>query len=276
MLDLMLQPFLACLILTGILAYLGLHILERGVIFVDLALAQIAALGAAAGFVLGYEFGTFQGYLVSFAFTLLGAFVFSVTRVKKAPIPQEALIGIAYVVAASAAILVLDKAPEGAEHIKEMMVGNILFVNAGDNMKMFLLYGAVGIFHVVFRKRFFEISFHPLDAEKQGISIFFWDFLFYAVFGVVVTSAVRLAGVLLVFCFLIVPSVCAALLTRDINSRIFLGWGVGALVSAIGMFLSASLDLPTGPVLACTFGICLSLLGLGRLAVPKADRGVHF
>ena len=207
-------PFAASLILTGIHAYLGVHVVERGVIFVDLSLAQIAALGATIALLLPISGGDPHGpvvYWVSLAFTFIGAAVFSTIRGQRARIPQEAIIGICYAVASAAAILAMSKATSESEHLKDMLVGNILAVSWPEVGTTAALYGAVGLFHYIFRHKFLAISMDPERAEREGISIRFWDFLFYASFGFVVTSSVAIAGVLLVFCYLIVPSVAAML-----------------------------------------------------------------
>src|SRR5439155_2171679 len=201
----LLAPFVASLILTGIHAYLGVHVVERGVIFVDLALAQIAALGASVAVFVGMDPPGRAAYWISLTFTFLGAGIFAFARSSRGHIPQEAFIGIAYAVASAAAILLMSKATGETEHLKDMLVGNILAVSRHDVLNTAVLYGVIGIFHYVFRRRFLLISTDPEQAEAQGMSIRFWDFLFYASFGFVVTSSVAIAGVLLVFCYLIVP-----------------------------------------------------------------------
>ncbi|MBI4669471.1 MAG: metal ABC transporter permease [Elusimicrobia bacterium] len=266
MLDLMILPFLACLILTGIHAYLGIHVVERGVIFVDLALAQIAALGSVVAVLVGCGLHSTHAYLMSLGFTFVGAAIFSLTRFKKADVPQEAIIGIVYIVSAAAAILVLDRVPSDAQHIKEMLVGNILFVSGGQVLKTFLLYAAIGALHFVFRKKFIMISCRPDEAQKQGISIRLWDFLFYMTFGFVVTSSVELAGVLLVFSYLIIPAVCAMFFTRDFGKRLALGWTLGTVASSAGVWASATLDLPTGAAIVCVFGILVLGSGMAKYA----------
>ncbi|MBZ5552961.1 MAG: metal ABC transporter permease [Acidobacteriia bacterium] len=258
----LLMPFLASLILTGIHAYLGVHVVERGVIFVDLALAQIAALGAIVAILMGMDPHGTGAYWLSLAFTFLGAIVFSLLRVRHARIPQEAIIGIAYAVASAAAILAMSKATGETEHLKDMLVGNILAVSGREVGKTALLYGAIGLFHFVFRKKFLLISINLAAAEAQGISTRFWDFLFYASFGFVVTSSVAIAGVLLVFCYLIVPSVGAMLFADRIGRRLAIGWTMGTLVSALGVYFSVELDLPTGATIVCTFGGVLAFMFL--------------
>jgi zinc/manganese transport system permease protein len=262
-------PFVASLILTGIHAYLGVHVVERGVIFVDLSLAQIAALGTTIAVLAGIEPHGHSAYVVSLAFTFVGAAVFSTIRGQKARIPQEAVIGITYAVASAAAILAMSKSMEQTEHLKEMLVGNILTVSWPEVAYTAVLYGAVGLFHYLFRRRFLLISLDPRAAEAQGLSVRFWDFLFYASFGFVVTSSVAIAGVLLVFCYLIVPSVGAMLYAKNIGSRLAIGWTMGTVVSALGVYLSLKLDLPTGATIVCTFGIVLVLMSVVRVLLPS-------
>ena len=263
----LLAPFVASLILTGIHAYLGVHVVERGVIFVDLALAQIAALGATIAVLMGMDPHGRNSYWISLGFTFLGAAIFSLARSRRSHIPQEAFIGIAYAVASAAAILAMSKATGETEHLKDMLVGNILAVSWAEARRTALLYGAVGLFHYIFRKKFLMISINPRGAEEQGISIRLWDFLFYASFGFVVTSSVAIAGVLLVFCYLIVPSVGAMLFADRIGPRLAIGWTMGTLVSALGVYLSVVIDLPTGATIVCTFGCVLVLMFIVHLLV---------
>jgi len=260
-------PFVASLILTGIHAYLGVHVVERGVIFVDLSLAQIAALGAAIALLLPVTCGDAHApavYWISLGFTFIGALVFSTIRGHRARIPQEAVIGICYAVASAATILAMSKATSESEHLKDMLVGNILAVSWPEVGETAVLYGAIGLFHYFFRKQFLAISMNPEQASQSGMAVAFWDFLFYASFGFVVTSSVAIAGVLLVFCYLIVPSVAAMLYADTIGKRLAVGWTMGTVVSALGVYLSLRLDLPTGATIVCTFGIVLALLAAVR------------
>ena len=256
----LLAPFVASLILTGIHAYLGVHVVERGVIFVDLALAQIAALGATVAIVVGMDPHGRGSYWISLGFTFLGAAIFALARTRRGHIPQEAFIGIAYSVASATAILLMSKATGETEHLKDMLVGNILAVSWAEVRKTAILYGAIGIFHYIFRKKFLLISMNHERAEQTGLNVRFWDFLFYASFGFVVTSSVAIAGVLLVFCYLIVPSVGAMLFADRIGSRLAIGWTMGTLVSALGVYLSVLLDTPTGATIVVTFGGILVLM----------------
>jgi zinc/manganese transport system permease protein len=272
MLEFLAAPFAASLILTGIHAYLGVHVVERGVIFVDLSLAQIAALGATVALLLPASQGDPHApmvYWVSLGFTFIGAAIFATVRGRHARIPQEAIIGITYAVASAAAILAMSKSTSQAEHLKDMLVGNILAVSWSEVGKTAALYGAIGLFHYLFRKTFLLISTAPEQAEAQGLSIRFWDFLFYASFGFVVTSSVAIAGVLLVFCYLIVPSVAAMIYADRIGPRLAIGWTMGTVVSAAGVYLSVVLDLPTGATIVCTFGLALTLMALAKPLVVR-------
>jgi len=268
--DLLLPAFVAGLILTGIHAYLGVHVVERGVIFVDLSLSQIAALGSTVAYLAGYYLQSNAAWLFSLGFTFLGTAIFALTRVhRETRIPQEAIIGIVYAVSAAVAILVMSKATQETEHLKEMLVGNVLSVTWPELGRTALLYAAVGLFHWIFRERFLLISMNVKEAERRGWNVRFWDFLFYVSFGFVVTSSVAIAGVLLVFCFLIVPSVAAMMFSEKLGVRLAIGWSMGALVSAAGVALSFVLDLPTGATIVGTFGGALILLALLRLVLVR-------
>jgi zinc/manganese transport system permease protein len=255
----------ASLIIAGIHAYLGLHVVERGVIFVDLSLAQIASLGAAIAVWQGYDPHTDPAiYWMSLGFTLIGALIFAMVKGHEANIPQEAIIGISYAVASAAVILTLSKATGEAEHLQNMLVGNILSVQWPEVALTGAIYLAIGIFHYVFRKRFLEISIDTKAAAARGVHVRFWDFLFYASFGLVVTRSVAIAGVLLVFCYLIVPSVGGMLFASRIGPRLAIGWVMGVLVSMLGMYFSVQFDLPTGAAIVCTFGLILALMATVR------------
>jgi zinc/manganese transport system permease protein len=276
MLQFLAAPFVASLILAGIHAYLGVHVVERGVIFVDLALAQIAALGATAAVLLPFVGPDPHGpgvYWVSLAFTFLGAAIFSVVRGQARRIPQEAIIGITYAVASAATILVMSHATAESEHLREILVGNILTVSWTEVAKTAALYAVIGLFHYAYRRQFLKISLDPKAAQAEGLSLRWWDFLFYASFGFVVTSSVAIAGVLLVFCYLIVPSVAAMLYADRIGPRLAIGWTMGTVVSVLGVFLSVVLDLPTGATMVCTFGLVLVAMGVVRplVALMKAS-----
>jgi zinc/manganese transport system permease protein len=259
LLALLWAPFLMCLVLTGIHAYLGLHVLAREVVFVDIALAQIAALGATAAFLVGYELDSPGSYFSGLGATVLGAIVLALTRTRQRHVSQEAVIGVVYAVSSAAAVLLMANAPHGAEHLRSMLVGNIITVSGAEVAKVAALYAAVGLLHWLCRRPFFLISTDPDAAFAQGWRVRLWDFVFYASFGLVVTSSVRIAGVLLVFAYLIVPALAGTTLGVSVGSRLLIGWGFGTLVSVVGIGASATLDLPTGASVVCVFGLTLLL-----------------
>ncbi|HEX9491724.1 MAG TPA: metal ABC transporter permease [Thermoanaerobaculia bacterium] len=262
MLSFLFLPFVAGFVLTGIHAYLGIHVVERGVIFVDLSLAQIAALGATVALLAGYDVHSGSSYVWSLGFTIIGAAIFAFTRVhRQTRVPQEAIIGIVYAVSAAASILVMSKASQETEHLKEMLVGNLLAVSWAVVIKTAVLYAVVGLFHFIFRRKFLAITLNTHNGVADQIpNVKLWDFLFYISFGFVVTWSVAIAGVLLVFSYLIVPSVAAMLFAESIGRRLAIGWTMAVLVTAIGMLLSFQLDFPTGATIVCTFGLALLLM----------------
>jgi zinc/manganese transport system permease protein len=250
-------------------------VVERGVIFVDLSLAQIAAFGATIAILVPWSGGDPHSpavYWVSLLFTFIGAGIFSTIRSRHARIPQEAIIGISYAVASAATILALSKSSAEGEHLKDMLVGNILAVSWEEVWKTAILYVIIGIFHWIFRKKFLAISMDHDAAEASGTSLRLWDFLFYASFGFVVTRSVAIAGVLLVFCYLIVPSVAAMLFADRIGPRLAIGWAMGSIVSAAGVYLSLTWDLPTGATIVCTFGFVLILMAAIRVLMPRSTQ----
>jgi len=257
LLSLLWAPFLMCLVLTGIHAYLGVHVLAREVVFVDIALAQIAALGATAAFLLDFDLDTWESYAFGLAATVMGALVLALTRTRERHVSQEAVIGIVYAVSSAAAVLLSDRAPHGVEHVRAMLVGSLLSVQGPEVVKVAILYVAVGLLHWLCRRPFFLISTDPDAAFAQGYRVRAWDFLFYASFGVVVTSSVRIGGVLLVFSYLIVPALAGVALGRSIRAKLLIGWAFGTLVSVLGVVASAAFDLPTGATVVCAFGVTL-------------------
>ena len=250
---------LACLILPWLLVYLGLHIVQRQIIFVDLALAQVAALGTCFALLLGYDPHDWQSYALSVGFTMVGALLFTMTRSDNHRVPQEALIGIVYVVAAAAGILVLSKSAGGREELQRSLVGELLFVTPGEIGKTFALFLAIGAVHFLFRKKFLALSFEHAQGTVAGFPARCWDFLFYALFGLVVTSFVHIGGVLLVFSYLIVPAVCANYLADTLRARMIIGWVTATLASVASLLVTAKVDLPIGAAVVCGLGLVLLL-----------------
>ena len=268
--ELLKWPLLACILLPPLLVYLGLHIVRREVIFVDLALAQVATLGTCVCLLLGHDVGDPHNYYYSLAFTLAGAMLFTFTRPPHhARVPLEALIGIVYVVAAAAGILLLSKSPHGKEELQKTLVGDLLTVSWGEIWRTAALYAGIGVAHWFFRKQFIALSFEPERAARSGLAVRLWDFIFYALFGLVVTSFVHVGGVLLVFSYLIVPAVCANYLTPSLRVGLGIGWAVATLSSIAGLYASYRLDVPTGAAVVCALGLAL-LLAVVTAALRRA------
>jgi zinc/manganese transport system permease protein len=264
-LSLFLPPLVACLVIVAIHSYLGLHVIAREVIFVDLSLAQMAALGSAVAILAGSQADSTAAFVYALGFTTLGATIFALTRSnEKGRVPQEAIIGIVYVVASAAAILVADRTPRGGEAIKDILVGSLLWVTWPAIVRLATIYAVIGALHWLLRYRFLTISFHPETALARGWKIRWWDFLFYLSFGVVITFSVPIAGVLLVFSFLVVPAAIAFQFTRSKGALAVISWIAGALASATGLLASFHYDLPTGPLVVCMFGLLLLLAYLLR------------
>lgn len=267
-LSLFLPPLVACLVIVAIHSYLGLHVIAREVIFVDLSLAQMAALGSTVAILAGSQPDSTSAMLYALGFTTLGAAVFALTRTtEKGPVPQEAIIGIVFVMASAAAILVADRTPRGGEAIKDILVGSLLWVTWPTIIRLAGIYAVVGLFHWALRRRFLTISFEPDVAAAKGWRIRWWDFLFYLSFGLVITFSVPIAGVLLVFSFLVVPAAIAFQFTRRQGALAALSWIAGTLASALGLWVSFHYDLPTGPVVVCMFGVVLLAAYLLRRAI---------
>ena len=271
-LQLMLPPFVACMVLVAMLSYLGLHVIAREVIFVDLSLAQMAALGSLSALLFHIDPDSSKTFVFALLATAVGALLFALTRTsgRTSRVPQEAFIGIVYVVASAAAVLVANSVPGGGEAVEKTLVGSLLWVTWPQIGKIAAVYAGLGVLQFALRRRFLTISFHPEDAERQGWKIRWWDFLFYLLFGVVITMAVPIAGVLMVFSFLVVPAVIANLFTGDKRQLVLLSWGSGALASMLGLWVSYTKDLPTGPLIVCMYGALL-LVAVGiRKFMAKA------
>ncbi|HEX2827239.1 MAG TPA: metal ABC transporter permease [Burkholderiales bacterium] len=268
--ELLLWPFAAGVVLTLIHAWLGLHVLARGVVFVDLSLAQVAALGITVAMLAGHAPQSEAAYWWALAFALGGAMVFALARGYERRIQQEAVIGIVYVVSASLGVLALDRAPQGAEHIKQLLIGSILTVTPREIAAIAGLYAAIGMVHVVFRRPLIEVSFEL----ARGRRVFVWDVVFYASFALVVTSSVRVAGVLLVFTYLIVPAALAGLFSMRLGPRLALAWSLGIALTTVGLAASWAWDLPTGPAIVSAFGAAAALIGVVALARRSSGRAI--
>jgi zinc/manganese transport system permease protein len=271
LLQLMIAPFVASMLLVAMLSYLGVHIIARGVIFVDLALAQMAALGVTFGLLFHVSPDAPLSYAFALGFTTLGALVFAMTREDREDrrVPQEAIIGIVYIVATAAAVLIADRTPAGGEAVKDVLVGSLLWVSWPTIGRIAVVYAVVGVIQWLLRDRFLTISLEEHLAEERGWNIRWWDFLFYALFGVVITLAVPLAGILLVFTLLVVPAVVAFQFTRTTGTLVLVSWGVSALAVMSGLAVSFHYDLPTGPLMVCMFGLLLLVAWVLRKATGR-------
>jgi zinc/manganese transport system permease protein len=271
-LQLMLPSFCLCVLMVGMLSYLGIHVIKREIIFVDLALAQIAALGALLGFLLGIPLHTQASFWFSVALTAIAAAVFTLSRTRESRVPQEAVIGLVYAIAAAAAIILIDKAPHGAEHIKDILTGSILWVKWPTVRAVALVYLVIGIFHFVFRRPFLLISDDPEAARANGLSVGLWDFLFYLSFGFVITVSVGSAGVLLVFVFLVAPAVMAVLITDRLVYQLLLGWALGVLATITGLVVSYIADLSSGPLVIVAYAVALVAVSAILFNVRASNR----
>ena len=262
-------PFVACLVLTGIHVYLGIHVIERRVVFVDLALAQIAAFGSVWGVLLGWSLESDSWVIkaIALGFSIIGAAIFALTRTKHERIPHEAVIGIIYAVALAGTVLASANLAHGAEEVRMLLSGSILWVTKETVLWTAGLYLVVGLVHWLFRKPFFELSLVTSGSSDEADTDFdtrarLWDFLFYVTFGLVVTSSVSIGGVLLVFSYLVIPAVSAMMFTTGIRARLLFGWVVASVMSALGVFISYENDLPSVPTIVVCLGAFLAIAGL--------------
>lgn len=262
--EFMVAPFVVCLLLIGINIYFGIHVIKREIIFIDIALAQIAALGGTFATVFrglghghaghSHDEHSLLGYLLAIGFTTLAAAIFTILKSKKLPIPLESLIGIAYAVAATGSVILLDKAAGSDVHVHDMVAGSILWVSWGQILEVFIVFILIGAFHFLFRKRFLALTD---NYNKNGEHSTLWDFLFYASFGIAVVHSVEVGGILTIFAFLIIPASISALFSNNWTSRILIGWGLGTVVTVCGLYLSWVMDVPSGPTVILFLGVAL-------------------
>lgn len=272
-LSLLLYPFAASVAFVLIHAYLGVHVLRRNIVFADLALAQLSALGATVAFAVGHAPQSPAGFGYALLFTVLGAGLLTLTRTLGKLVSQEAFVGILYVVATAATVLVVDRSPQGAEHVKKILIGSILTVGPDELRTFILLYATIGLFHWLARKPLLAVSSEAAPAGRSRLAVSLWDFLFFVSFGVVVTSSVTTAGVLLVFSFLIVPAVIASIFTKRLAPALSIAWSAGIAASAVGLAGSYALDLPTGAAMVSAFALVLVLAALAKALVFASAGG---
>jgi len=259
--QLLVWPFLACLCLILIHAYFGIHILERGIIFVDLSLAQFIGLGIALAIYLGGE--SREQYLCSTGFAVLGALLLSFSRYIARFVNIEAFIGVLYIFGFSASVLILDRSPHGLEELKSILNGNILWVSGRDVAHAAFLYAIIGAFHFLFRRRFLALTY---DGKRSLV----WEFFFFLSFALVLVSSVRLAGILQVFAFLIIPALTGRLLGSGRARMLAGGWLIGAGAAVFGLAFSYAMDLPAAPLIVSS--LCLVFFVLLALKALQARR----
>jgi zinc/manganese transport system permease protein len=267
-------PFLVCVAMTAILGYLGIHVLSREIVFVDIALAQIVAVGAlGAHLAFGVHEHSLMTYVASLALALGAAAFYALARRKVLQISQEAVIGVSYAIAAAAALFLIGIAPGGHVHTQHMLAGSILWATWTDLLICTLVFGAVGVCFYVLRDPFHRISSDYDRAIREGMKVVAWDFLFYALLGIVITFAVRIGGVVVVFAFLIIPATTSALFTARVRRRLLVTWGAGVLGALLGLLFTHRLDFSVGPAVALFLGVELALAGLWRRSASLVAGG---
>ncbi|MFH1594315.1 MAG: metal ABC transporter permease [Candidatus Omnitrophota bacterium] len=266
------QPFLVCLTMVIILGYMGIHVLQREVIFIDIALAQIAAVGAIVAHVAFKAHGdSLPGYSVAFGFTLIASAFYSLVRRRVNQIPLEAVIGVSYVIAAATALFLVGVAPGGHIHVQHMLAGSILWVTWKDSLSCIFVFSAVGLCFYLFRQPFKEISDNYENALKKGINVVWWDFLFYALFGIVITLAVRIGGVVVIFAFLIIPATISALFSPNRGRRLVISWVIGIGATVAGLLFADRFDFSIGSAISIFLGVALVLAGLTKLTITSRN-----
>ncbi len=264
----MFDPFIACLSTIGILGYFGIHVLKREIIFIDIAMAQIAAFGITVSLLFNIDAESNSTYFFSIGFTTLAAAVFAYIKDEKLKIPLEAIIGLSYAISSTATVLIMDRIAGAAEHIKEMLIGSILWVSRGEIVKAIIVYYIIGTIHYIFRAKFIAISENSKRAQELGINVKLWDFIFYATLGIVVMHSVKIGGILIVFAFLVIPASISALFMKSWFSRIILAWIMGTIVSVAGLYFSWQLDLPSGPAVILVLGVVLFSAMILKKIIP--------
>jgi len=263
-------PLLACVMMVGILGYLGLHVLKREVIFIDIAVAQVAALGATVAHIFLHVHGDSPLALgCAIGATLLTALFFAVVRRRVSRLPIEATIGITYAIVAAGTLFAIGKSACGHSHVQEMLNGSLLWVGWSDLLWSALVFAGTGACFLACRAPFQRISDDYENAVREGGRVMGWDFLFYALCGIVITFAVRLAGVIVVFCFLIIPATLSALLAAKWHVRLLIAWAAGTIASIAGLLFCHWLDFSAGISVSLFLGISLLSVSICRGATKR-------
>jgi zinc/manganese transport system permease protein len=270
MIDLFTQPFILNALLVSIvmgllLAYLGVHVVARGIVFVDLALGQISMLGVAVAAYLEID-----ATIVSIVFTMVGAFILSFIKVTDKRLKQEAIIGIIYAFASAVTVLLISKSAHGESDISEVLFGSLFTVTESSLISMTVVFAIIGVVHVVFRRQFFDLTnrfaSHVPD-ESDGRMFDKWNFLFYLSIGLAIVLAVRAGGVIPVFSFIVVPPVAAILLTRGLAAVVAFALVISVIGSFLGLYFSVQFDFPAGSSIVAILG--------GLFMIAAAVRGVR-
>jgi len=248
-------PLLACILMSAILGYLGIHVLKREVIFIDIALAQIAAVGSiAAHLVFEVHGDSTVAYICALGCVLLSAAFYAVIRNRITQISLEAVIGISYAIAAAGTLFLVGIAPGGHVHVQQILSGSLLWTNWRDIVLSLLVFSAVGACFYFFRKPLNRLSNNYQKAHAEGLKTAMWDFVFYMLLGIVITLTVQMAGIVVVFAFLIIPSTISALFSSHWGIRMLIGWAVTAVASVSGLLFAYYLDFSIGPAVALFLG----------------------
>ena len=262
-------PITVCILLAGILSYFGNHILTRGIIFIDIALAQVAALGTMIGLLLGFTEGTTSVELISLIFTLIIISVFALTKFEKQVVPQEAIIGIIYGLSLGVAMLLAEKIPGGSNYITKTITGTILWVTWSDVLSSFILFAVIAAVHFFLRNHFIKISESKENLPYSLNKVRLFELIFYITFGIVVVRAVPIGGIFLVFVLLIAPTAMATLFTRKWSYRFIWSWIIGIIGSIIGIYLSYDMNISNGPAIVCLLGIIVFVLAFAKIILGK-------
>ncbi|MFO7575503.1 MAG: metal ABC transporter permease [Bacteroidales bacterium] len=275
----MIGPFIACMLLIFIMVYFGIHVLEREIIFIDIALAQIAALGSAVALVVsagnsGHIHEHEARSILPYLFCLLAAGVFTLLKSKKIRIPLEAIIGIAYAVATTSAVIILDKGAGSDVHIHDMLAGSILWVSWPEIIRLLIIIAVTAGIHFIFRDKFKAVTLLYKDKETEITNPKLWDFVFYLTFGIVIVEAVNVGGILTIFGFLIIPASISALFSNRWTHRVLVGLLVGGVSTILGLYLSWVMDVPCSPTIILFLAVCLILSVLIRAAMNFTKRKI--
>ncbi|MFZ5515380.1 MAG: metal ABC transporter permease [Candidatus Zhuqueibacterota bacterium] len=262
-------PITACILMAGILSYFGNHILSRGIIFIDIALAQIAALGTMIGLLMGFAEGSTSVELISLVFTLVIISIFALTKFEKQVVPQEAIIGIIYGLGLGVAMLLAEKIPGGSNYITKTISGNLLWTSWDDVLSSAVLFAIIGVIHILLRKPFIKISESKENLPFSIQKVRLYELAFYITFGIIVVRSVPIGGIFLVFSLLIAPTAMATLFTQKWHYRFLWSWLIGIVGSVLGMYISFDWNVSNGPTIVALLGVMVFILAFVKIVFCK-------